>query len=44
MSWVGHLALIVTEAALLNSSEVFTVIDEDDGGANTFSVQLSPNG
>lgn len=44
MSWVGPLALIVTEAALLNSSEVFDVLDEDDGGAKTFSVQLSPNG
>lgn len=44
MSWVGPIALIVTEASLLNSSEVFNVIDEDDGGAATFSVQLSPNG
>lgn len=42
--YVGPIALIVTEAALLNSSEVFNVIDEDGGGAQTFSVALSPNG
>lgn len=44
LGYVGPIALIITEAALLNSSEVFNVIDEDGGGSKTFSVPLSPNG
>lgn len=41
---IGPVTLIVTEAALLNSSEVFNVLDDDTGGAKTFSVALSPSG
>jgi hypothetical protein len=41
---VGPITLVVTEAALLNSSEVFNVLDDDTGGSKTFSVALSPTG
>lgn len=41
---IGPVTLIVTEAALLNSSEVFNVLDDDTGGTKTFSVALSPSG
>lgn len=41
---IGPITMIVTEAALLNSSEVFNVLDDDTGGSKTFSVALSPTG
>lgn len=44
MSLIGPIALVVTEAAKLNSGEVFNVLDDDSGGVATFSVALSPSG
>ncbi len=41
---IGPFCLIVTEAALTNSGEVFNVLDDDVGGTKTFSVGLSPSG
>jgi hypothetical protein len=41
---IGPLCMIVTEAAKLNSGEVFNVLDRDEGGTKTFSVALSPSG
>lgn len=41
---IGPITMIVTEAALVNSGEVFNVLDDDTGGTKTFSVALSPNG
>jgi hypothetical protein len=41
---IGPIALIVTEAAKINSGEVFNVLDDDGGGVRTFSVALSPSG
>lgn len=41
---IGPFCLIVTEASLLNSGEVFNVLDDDTGGTKTFSVGLSPSG
>jgi hypothetical protein len=36
--------MILSEATLANSSEIFAVLDPDAGGAATFSVALSPSG
>lgn len=44
MSYIGPIPMIVTEAALNNSGEVFNVLDDDGGGTKTFSVALSPSG
>lgn len=44
MAYVYGIPMIVTEAAKLNSGEVFNVLDDDSGGTNTFSVALSPTG
>ena len=44
MDYIGPIPLIVTEAAALNSGEVFNILDDDTGGVRTFSIQLSPNG
>ena len=44
MNLIGPFPLIVTEAAALNSGEVFNVLDDDSGGIRTFSFKLSPNG
>jgi hypothetical protein len=41
---IGPYNLIITEAALLNSSDIFGILDPDSGGAKTFSVMLSPSG
>ena len=41
---IGPISMIVTEAALTNSGEVFNVLDDDTGGTKTFSVALSPSG
>lgn len=42
--YVGPLNLIVPEGVLKNSSDVFTILDPDSGGASTFSVALSSDG
>lgn len=36
--------LVVSNGVLQNSSDVFTILDPDSGGAGTFSVKLSANG
>ena len=36
--------LVVSNGVLQNSSDVFTILDPDTGGANTFTVKLSANG
>jgi hypothetical protein len=40
----GPYVMVVSNGVLQNSSDVFTVLDPDSGGAATFSVPLSPNG
>lgn len=44
MTLNGPFPMIVTEAAKLNSGEVFNVLDDDSGGVRTFSIALSPSG
>lgn len=44
MALVGPVNMIITEAVKLNASDVFTILDPDTGGANTFSIALSPSG
>lgn len=44
MAYTDRLTLIVPTGVLANSSEVFTVLDPDSGGAATFSVPLSADG
>lgn len=41
---VGPYALVVSNGVLQNSSEIFTVLDPDSGGADTFKVPLSADG
>jgi hypothetical protein len=44
LSYIGPFCLVVSNGVLQNSSDVFTILDPDSGGAATFSVKLSPNG
>ncbi len=44
MSYIGPFNLAVPVGVLANSSDVFTILDPDSGGAATFSVPLSANG
>lgn len=44
MAYVGPYNLVVSNGVLQNSSDVFTILDPDSGGAATFSVKLSANG
>jgi hypothetical protein len=44
MATVGPYCLVVSSGVLQNSSDVFTILDPDTGGASTFSVKLSANG
>jgi hypothetical protein len=44
MAYVGPYNLIVPNGVLQNSSDVFSILDPDSGGAATFSVRLSANG
>lgn len=44
MAYVGPYCLVVSNGVLQNSSDVFTILDPDSGGAATFSVKLSANG
>lgn len=44
MNLVGPINMIVSEAIKKNSSDVFSILDPDSGGAETFSVALSPSG
>ena len=44
MSYTPRLAIVVPVGVLQNSSEVFTILDPDSGGAATFSVPLSADG
>jgi hypothetical protein len=44
MSYIGPFCLVVASGVLQNSSDVFTILDPDSGGAATFSVPLSANG
>ena len=41
---VGPLNLLIPTGVLKNGSDVFTILDPDSGGANTFSVALSADG
>lgn len=44
MAWVGPYNMIVPNGVLQNSSDVFTILDPDTGGAATFNVPLSADG
>lgn len=44
MAYVGPYNLVVSNGVLLNSSDVFAILDPDSGGASTFNVALSANG
>ena len=44
MSYVGPFCMVVSNGVLQNSSDVFSILDPDSGGAATFSVKLSANG
>jgi hypothetical protein len=44
VSYVGPYCLVVSNGVLQNSSDVFTILDPDSGGAGTFSVKLSASG
>lgn len=41
---IGPFNLLVPAGVLQNSSDVFTILDPDSGGAATFSVRLSASG
>ena len=44
MSKIYSVCAIISEAAKINGGEVFNILDDDTGGAQTFSVALSPSG
>lgn len=44
MATVGPYVLVVSNGVLQNSSDVFSILDSDTGGASTFSVKLSATG
>ena len=41
---IGPVPMILAESVKNNSAEIFYVLDPDAGGAQTFSVALSPSG
>lgn len=44
MNWTGRYCLVVSNGVLKNSSDVFSILDPDVGGTNTFTVPLSADG
>ena len=36
--------LVISNGVYLNASDVFNILDDDTGGANTFSVRLNASG
>ena len=44
MNWTGNIPMSISDTLKTKANEVWNLIDPDQGGANTFSVPLSPSG